>query len=83
MITVYLIVFIINAIIVYLVRNSHFTFDHEAMQFSLIIWILYGIVMLIPIVNIIASVICAYFLVRFYIEGEIEFNKDFWLNQKY
>jgi hypothetical protein len=83
MITVYLIVLIINAIIIYLVRNSHSYREVEPIKFSLIIWVLYGVFMLIPIVNLIVTIICAIVVIKSYLEQDLILNDDFWLNQKY
>ena len=83
MITVYLIVFIVNAIIIYLVRNSHFYREVQPIKLSLILWILYGVFMLIPILNLIVTIICAIVVIKSYISNDLILNDDFWLNQKY
>lgn len=83
MITVYLIVLIINAIIIYLVRNSHFYREVQPIKLSLILWILYGVFMLIPILNLIITIICAIVVIKGYLSQDLILNDDFWLNQKY
>lgn len=83
MITVYLIVLILNAIMIYLVRNSHFYREVQPVKFSLIVWVLYGVFMLIPILNLIVTIICAIVVIKSYLSQDLILNDDFWLNQKY
>ena len=83
MITLYLIVLIINAIMIYLVRNSHSYCEVEPIKFSLIIWMLYGVLMLIPVLNLIVTAICAIVVIKSYLSQDLFLNDDFWLNQKY
>ena len=83
MITVYLIVLIINAIIIYLIRNSHSYREVEPIKLSLILWILYGVFMLIPVLNLIVTIICAVVVIKSYLSQYLILNDDFWLNQKY
>ena len=83
MITIYLIVLIINAIIIYLVRNSHFYREVQPVKFSLIVWVLYGAFLLVPILNLIITIICAIVVIKSYLSQDLILNDDFWLNQKY
>jgi hypothetical protein len=83
MITVYLIVLIINAIIIYLVRNSHFYREVQPVKFSLIVWVLYGALLLVPILNLTITLICAIVVIKSYLSQDLILNDDFWLNQKY
>lgn len=83
MITVYLIVLILNAIMIYLVRNSHFYREVQPVKFSLIVWVLYGAFLLIPVVNLILTIICAIVVIKSYLSQDLILNDDFWLNQKY
>lgn len=83
MITVYLIVLIVNVIMIYLVRNSHFYREEEPVKFSLIVWVLYGASLLIPIVNLVVTIICAVGVIKSYLSQDLILNDDFWLNQKY
>ena len=83
MITIYLIVLIINAIIIYLVRNSHFYREVQPVKFSLIVWVLYGAFLLVPILNLIVTIICAIVVIKSYLSQDLILNDDFWLNQKY
>lgn len=83
MITVYLIVLILNAIMIYLVRNSHFYREVQPVKFSLIVWVLYGAFLLVPVVNLIVTIICAIVVIKSYLSQDLILNDDFWLNQKY
>lgn len=83
MIAVYLVVLIINAIIIYLVRNSHFYREVQPVKFSLIVWVLYGAFLLVPILNLIITIICAIVVIKGYLSQDLILNDDFWLNQKY
>jgi len=74
---------IINGIIIYLLRNSHSYYDNESIKFPLIVWILIGIATIIPIINSIGSIILIIFAITNYLEGDIEFNDDFWLTKEY
>lgn len=68
---------------VYLLHNSHDYYDKKPIEFPLIVWILFGIITLIPILNCIATVIYIIHLAVGYSENIIEFNNEFWLGKKY
>ena len=83
MITLFIIVLIINALFIYLVRNSHTYRETKPVRMPLIIWVIYGVFMLIPVLNLIVTIICAIVVIKSYLSQDLILNDDFWLNQKY
>jgi RsiW-degrading membrane proteinase PrsW (M82 family) len=81
--TMFIITLIINVFILYLLHNSHERNDKEPIKFPLFAYLLGMIVLLIPIVNVTATIVVICGITAAYIESDIEFNKDFWLAKKY
>ena len=50
---------------------------------SLIVWIVFGILTIIPVVNSLVSLIVIVFVFNLYCGGELETNDDFWLTKEY
>ena len=51
--------------------------------FKLIMWILIGIVTIIPVINILASISFIYLTILAYSSMDIVTNDDFWLTKEY
>ena len=49
----------------------------------LIMWIIFGILTIIPVINNIASLTIVVFTLFAYCDGELETNDDFWLTKEY
>ena len=80
----FLISLIINGFIAYILHNSHFNnCENEPFKLPLIIWILAGIVTIIPILNIIATVFFIFLTIQAYSNADIITNDDFWLTKEY
>lgn len=77
----FLISLIINGIIAYILHNSHF--GDEPFKLPLIIWIVAGIVTIIPVLNIIATVFFIFLTIQAYSNADIITNDDFWLTKEY
>jgi hypothetical protein len=79
----FIITLIINVVILYLLRNSHEYNCEESLKFPLFIYLLWVIILLIPILNAVATIISIIGTITAYGEVNIEFNEDFWLAKKY
>lgn len=80
---IFIIALIINVFIIYLLHNSHGRNDKEPIKFPLFIYLLGIIVLLIPILNIAATIFSIFITITVYGEADIELNEDFWLAKKY
>lgn len=81
---IFLVSLCINGIVAYIFRNSHYGFgDKKPFKMPLIIWIVFGILTIIPIINIAISLIVIVFAFNMYCSGELETNDDFWLTKEY
>ena len=80
----FLISLCINGIVAYILRNSHYG-DRNKTSFKmpLIMWIIFGILTIIPVINNIASLTIVVFTLFAYCDGELETNDDFWLTKEY
>ena len=79
-----LISLVINCILAYVLHNSHLCYrSTEPFKMALVWWVLVGISTLIPVINIIATLIYVVFACMAYANEEIEVNEDFWLAKKY
>ena len=81
----FLISLIINEIIAYIFHNSHYDkrYGDEPFKLPLIIWILVGIVTIIPVLNITATVFFIFLTIQAYSNADIITNDDFWLTKEY
>lgn len=81
----FLISLIINGIIAYILHNSHFNkhYGDEPFKLPLIIWIIVGIVTIIPVLNVTATVFFIFLTIRAYSNADIITNDDFWLTKEY
>jgi hypothetical protein len=68
-----------------MLHNSHYNkhCGDEPFKLPLIIWILVGIVTIIPVLNIIATVFFIYLIIQAYSNMDIVTNDDFWLTKEY
>lgn len=83
-IVLFLISLIINGILFYVIRNSHWGYGkRETFKLPLILWILIGISTIIPIANTIATIIYVIIILMSYANGDLETNDDFWLTKEY
>ena len=84
-IILFLISLVINGIIAYILRNSHYDkkYGGDPFKLPLIIWIFVGIVTIIPIINTVSSVFFIYLTIRAYSNMDIVTNDDFWLTKEY
>ena len=79
-----LISLIINCILAYVLHNSHLCYGRtEPFKMALVWWVLVGVSTLIPVVNIIATILYVILTCMTYANEEIELNEDFWLAKKY
>jgi hypothetical protein len=46
-------------------------------------WIIFGILTIIPVINSLVSLIVVVFVFNLYYGGELETNDDFWLIKEY
>ena len=85
MIILFLISLIINGIIAYILHNSHYDkrYGGDPFKLPLIMWILAGIVTIIPVLNIIATIFFISLIIRAYSSMDIVTNDDFWLTKEY
>lgn len=72
----------INVILAYLLHNSHFYRTDEAVKFPLILWLIFAVITLIPVINCIACILYIIILCVTY-GDDIELNDDFWLAKRY
>ena len=80
----FLISLIINGILAYILRNSHYGFgDKKPFKMPLIVWIVLGILTIIPVINSLVSLVVIGFVFNLYCGGELETNDDFWLTKEY
>lgn len=77
----FLISLCINGIVAYILRNSHC--GKSPFKMPLIIWIVFGILTIIPVINSLVSLIVVVFVFNLYCSGELETNDDFWLTKEY
>ena len=84
-IVLFLITLIIEGIVVYLLRNSHYDSCYGGGPFTLplIIWIAIGVAALIPVVNLLGAIFMVVFTIKAYCEEDIIFNDNFWLTKEY
>lgn len=80
----FLISLCINGIVAYILRNSHFgNISKDPFKMPLIVWIAFGILTIIPVINNLVSLIIVVFVFNLYCGGELETNDDFWLTKEY
>lgn len=79
---IFLISLCINGIVAYILRNSHDR-KKEPFKMPLIVWIIFGILTIIPVINSLVSLIVVVFVFNIYCGGELETNDDFWLTKEY
>jgi energy-coupling factor transporter transmembrane protein EcfT len=72
----------INVILAYLLHNSHVYRTDEAVKFPLILWLIFAVITLIPVINCIACILYIIILCVTY-GDDIELNDDFWLAKRY
>ena len=83
-IILFLISLCINGIVTYILHNSHLgNVNKDPFKLPLIIWIVFGILTILPIVNSLVSLIVVVFVFNLYCGGELETNDDFWLTKEY
>lgn len=81
---IFLISLCINGIVAYILRNSHCgRGNKKSFKMPLIVWIIFGILTIMPIINILVSLIVVVFVFNLYCGGELETNDDFWLTKEY
>ena len=79
-----LISLIINGILFYVIRNSHWSYGkRETFKLPLILWILIGISTIIPVVNTVTTIIYIIATWMSYANCDLETNDDFWLTKEY
>ena len=80
----FLISLCINGIVAYILRNSHHGGrNKEPFKMPLIVWIAFGILTIIPVINSLISLIVIVFVFNLYCGRELETNDDFWLTKEY
>ena len=79
----FIITLIVNVFILYLLHNSHERNNKEPIKFPLFVYLLGVIVLLIPILNAAVTIVVICGIIAAYEEGNIKFNKDFWLAKRY
>ena len=80
----FLISLCINGIVAYILRNSHYGgINKEPFKMPLIVWIVFGILTIIPVINSLVSLIVIGFVFNLYCGRELETNDDFWLTKEY
>jgi uncharacterized membrane protein len=79
----FLISAIISGIIAHILHNSHFYRNEEPIKFPLIMWLIFAVITLIPVINCIACIIYIIMLGMAYSDDDIELNDDFWLAKRY
>ena len=81
----FLISLIINGIIAYILHNSHYDKRHggDPFKLPLIIWIVVGIVTIIPVLNIIATIFFIFLTIQVYSNMDVITNDDFWFTKEY
>lgn len=83
----FLISLVLKAIIWYLLTNSHFPKTREnpeiPFKMPLILWILFVLITFIPAINVVSDLIYIILIFVNYLEGDLEFNEDFWLAKEY
>ena len=73
----FIITLIINVFIIYLLHNSHESNNKEPIKFPLCMYLLGIIILLVPILNIAATIIVICGTIASYEEKIIKFNEDF------
>ena len=81
--TMFIITLLINVFILYLLHNSHESNNKEPIKLPLYIYLLGIIILLVPILNIAATIVVICGTIASYEEKIIKFNEDFWLAKKY
>lgn len=79
----FIITLIINVFILYLLHNSHERNDKEPIKFPLFVYLLGIIVLLVPILNAVATIVVICGIIAAYDDGNIKLNEDFWLAKRY
>ena len=79
----FIITLIINVFILYLLHNSHERNDKEPIKFPLFVYLLGIIVLLVPILNAVATIVVICGIIAAYDDRNIKLNEDFWLAKKY
>ena len=83
-IILFLISLVVNGLLAYTLHNSHWDHGaHKPFTLPLILWILIGISTLIPIVNVIATIIYVVLACIEFDDGNLKINADFWLAKRY
>ena len=73
---------LINSLLGYCYHISE-TDQGEPCQLPRIIWILYGIASLIPICNIVLTVVLIIYLFTCYLDEDFHISEKYWLGKKY
>ena len=87
-IILFLISLVLNVIIWHLLHNSlcrKSSWDKNPKPFRmpLVLWILFVVLTLVPVLNNISTLIYIIVMIVNYCEGTLELNEDFWLAKKY
>jgi hypothetical protein len=73
----------ISVIVAHLLHNSHCYRTEDPIRLPLILWLIFAVITLIPVINCIACIIYIIMLGMAYSDNDIELNEDFWLAKKY
>lgn len=68
---------------VYVLHNSHECNNKEPIKFPLFMYLLGIIILLVPILNVAATIFIICVIILNYDEENIKLNEDFWLAKKY
>ena len=81
----FLISLIINGIIAYILHNSHYDkkYGGDPFKLPLIIWIVAGIVTIIPVLNILVTIFFIFLTIQAYSNMDVVTNDGFWLTKEY
>lgn len=79
----FLISAIVSGIVAHLLHNSHCYRNEDPIRLPLILWFIFAVITLIPVINCIACIIYIIMLGMAYGDDDIELNEDFWLAKKY
>lgn len=79
----FIITLIINVVILYLLHNSHERNSEEPIKFPLFMYLFGIIILLIPILNVAATIVVIGGIIAAYDDENIKLNEDFWLAKKY
>ena len=79
----FIITLLVNVFIIYLLHNSHESNNKEPIKLPLYIYLLGIIILLVPILNVTATIVLICGIIITYDDGNIKLNEDFWLAKKY